>query len=223
LMLEPPRATPSEVTEAIQAEDVRSALAVGRAGLFAVVGSLAFSPLLWWIAPHASAHVLALTVLLVVTGLATLHSVVTGRPRPGLIVIGNAVIVAVVARMFSPVLIAPGIAALLAMALVLTPRFSVLGSAAGVGALMCAGVIAPLVLERAGVLSTTVVVGESGVLLQPPAISGHEGPVFVVAVFYIVALIGAACVMADMMRRRTRAAHEHLHLQAWQLRQLVPR
>jgi len=29
--------------------------------------------------------------------------------------------------------------------------------------------------------------------------------------------------MANAMRNRTRAAHRHLHLQAWQLRQLVPR
>jgi len=33
----------------------------------------------------------------------------------------------------------------------------------------------------------------------------------------------AACLMADVTRARTRAAYQHLHLQAWQLRQLVPR
>jgi hypothetical protein len=35
-------------------------------------------------------------------------------------------------------------------------------------------------------------------------------------------IIGAAWV-AEAMRNRIREAHRHLHLQAWQLRQLVPR
>jgi len=38
-----------------------------------------------------------------------------------------------------------------------------------------------------------------------------------------IALIVGACSMADAMRTQARAAHRHLQLQAWQLRQLVPR
>jgi hypothetical protein len=44
-----------------------------------------------------------------------------------------------------------------------------------------------------------------------------------VAALYTAGLIIGTCWMAHSMRKRTRAAHLALHLQAWQLRQLVPR
>jgi hypothetical protein len=59
-------------------------------------------------------------------------------------------------------------------------------------------------------------------VFRAPAIAGHEGPTIVVAMLYIAFLIALACGMGGAMRGRARAANRHLHLQAWQLRQLVP-
>jgi hypothetical protein len=60
-----------------------------------------------------------------------------------------------------------------------------------------------------------------GLWLHPPGIGAHEVPAIVVGALYAAALIAGACIAGYAMRRRTQAAHRHLHLQAWQLRQLV--
>jgi serine/threonine-protein kinase len=223
LMLEPPRTTPREVDEAIAADDVRTVKANARAGLWALIACLAFTPMLWWIAPHASGYVAAFTGMLVLSGVFYLYAYHGETPRPGLVILGNAVMIGLIARMFSPMFIAPGVAAVLAMAMVLTPRLSVLGSAFAVGALFIAAAIAPMVLEQLGAVSPTMSIDRAGILLRAPAVGGAEGPAILVGVLYTIGLIIGACGMAHAMRARTRAAHRHLHLQAWQLRQLVPR
>jgi hypothetical protein len=223
LMLEPPRTTPREVHEAIAADDVRMVKDNARAGLWALIACLAFTPLLWWIAPHASGYVAAFTGMLVLAGVFYWYAYHGEAPRPGLVIVGNAVMIMLIARMFSPMFIAPGVAAVLAMAMVLTPQLSVLGSAAAVGALFIAAAVAPMALERLDVVSRTMSIDAAGIVLRAPAIGGAEGPALLVGVLYTIGLIIGACGMAHAMRARTRAAHRHLHVQAWQLRQLVPR
>ncbi len=224
LMLEPPRETPREVADALTADAVRDARGVARAGVWAVFGSLLFIPLLYWIAPAGSAYLPALTVLLLADGVVAMYAVRARMPKPGLIVIANTVIVVLVARMFSPILIAPGVAASLGMAMVLTPRFSILGSPVVITALMLGAVTTPLVLEQVGALSTTMSVSSAGVLFAAPALSGTlEGPTIFVGALYAVALITASAFAGHQMRARTLEAQKHLHLQAWQLGQLVPR
>jgi serine/threonine-protein kinase len=223
LMLDPPRTTPREVDEAIAADEVQTARADARAGIWALVACFAFTPLLWWIAPpgaHALAGFLVVLVLEMAIYLVAYHG---SRPRPGLVILGNVVMIAAVARMFSPILVAPGVAAVLALAMVVTPRLSVIGSARSIGALFISGAIVPLILERTGVISPTISIDPVGLHLHAPAIGGAEGPALVVAALYTTGLIIGTCWMAHSMRTRARAAHRHLHLQAWQLRQLVPR
>jgi hypothetical protein len=89
---------------------------------------------------------------------------------------------------------------------------------------MIGAVSVPLILEQLGALSETMSVSSAGVLFHAPAISGEEasGTIFVGAA-YAAALITGAVVAGFLMRQRTLQAQKHLHLQAWQLRQLVPR
>ncbi|HEY5944072.1 MAG TPA: serine/threonine-protein kinase [Kofleriaceae bacterium] len=224
LMLEPPRETPREVRDAMAADDIREAKGVARAGVWAVVGALMFIPLLYWIAPSGSRYVPALTALLLVDGVVAMFGTRAKLPKPGLIVIANTIIVVFTARMFSPILIAPGVAASLAMAMVLTPRFSILGSPITIGALMIGAITLPLLLEQMGTLSTTMSVSPAGVLFAAPALAGTlEGPTILVGALYAIALVTASVIAAYQIRVRSLEAQKHLHLQAWQLRQLVPR
>ncbi len=222
LMLEPPRETPREVTDAMATDDVTTALSIARAGLFSLVAAVVFIPFVFWIAPAGSIYTYALGAILLANTVLVVTVLVTRTPRPGLVVVGNALVIVVVSRMFSPFLIAPGVAALLAMAMVLTPRFSWLGSSISVAVFMIAATLAPLVLERTGVLSSTVSMTGDELVFRAPAMAGGEGPTLLVGSLYIVGLILAACAIGDAMRLRNRAAHQRLHLQAWQLRQLVP-
>ncbi|HEX2686958.1 MAG TPA: serine/threonine-protein kinase [Kofleriaceae bacterium] len=222
LMLDPPRTTPREVDEAITADEIRTVKANARTGLGALIACLAFTPLLWWIAPPASGYVAAFTGVLALAGVFYRYAYHGDTPKPGLVIAGNAVLILLLARMFSPMFIAPGVAAVLAMAMVMTPQLSALGSAFAVGALFITAAVTPILLEQLGVISRTMSIDHAGILLRAPAVGGAEGPAILVGVLYTIGLIIGACAMAHAMRARTRAAHRHLHVQAWQLRQLVP-
>ncbi len=223
LMLEPPEVTPREVEDAIVADDVRTSRVNAKAGTLAVLASIAFMPMVWWMAPAAAGYLIGLTAVLAVCGLVAFHNLHADRPRIGLAVIGNAVVVALAALMVSPILIAPGIAAVLGMSMVVTPRLSRLNSAAGTTALMIAGVFGPWIAELAGLVPRTLIALEDGIVLRAPALGGDEAPIIAVGMIYAVGLIIGAVWVAEAMRTRIRDAHRHLHLQAWQLRQLVPR
>lgn len=223
LMLDPPRTTPREVHEAIAADEIRMIKDNARAGLWALIASLAFTPLLWWIAPAGGAFVLAFTGVLVLSGVFYVLAYHGKQPRPGLVILGNAFLIALLSRMFSPLFIAPGVAAVLAMAMIITPRLSAVGSAVAVGALFIAAAIGPMALERLGLLSRTMYVDSAGILLRASAVGTAEGPAILVGTLYATGLIIGSCGIAHAMRARARAAHRHLHVQAWQLRQLVPR
>jgi serine/threonine-protein kinase len=224
LMLEPPRDTPAEVIAIMRTADVHDAKAIGRAGIWTVIGALCFIPLLWYIAPHDTPIVQMLALMFVIDGFVAYGVVRSKKPRPGLIVITNMIIVIAVSRAFSPILIAPGVAASLAMAMVLTPRFSWIGHPITIGVAMVSGVILPLVLESIGTLSRTMSVSNAGILFRAPAISGaHEAATIAVGGLYAAALIVGAAIAGYQMRVRALEATKRLQLQAWQLRQLVPR
>jgi hypothetical protein len=221
-MLEPPRTTPPEVETAIAEDEVRTVRANARAGLWALVACIGFMPLLWWISPPDYTYLLAFAGALVASGVIYLIAYHAGVVRPGVVIVGNVLMLAMIARMFTPVFVAPGVAAVLSLALVVTPQLSIFGSPTVVAALYIAATVTPLALERLGVVSQTVSIGSAGILLRAPAVGASEGPALVVCVLYTAGLIIGTCWMADAMRTRARDAHRHLHLQAWQLRQLVP-
>jgi hypothetical protein len=223
LMLEPPREVPEQVRVAMEADDLQAIHAVASAGLWAVATALVFMPFLWWIAPAGSLYVPALAATLLLSGAVAIHVRRAPRPRPGLIVLTNTVVVVVLARMYSPILIAPAIAASLGMGMVMAPRFSWVGSAPSIASLMAGAVLVPWLLERAGLMTLTVRVSTDGVLLSAPGLAGAETSTIIVGVAYVLGLVVLACAIGEEIRRRTRDAHRHLHLQAWQLRQLVPR
>jgi hypothetical protein len=195
-----------------------------RVGVYAYVGFFAFLPFVWWIAPAGSPYMLVLSLLIFLNmAVCWWGSRVNPLGREGVISVTNALLLAVVARMYTPFLIAPGLAAMSAMAIMFTPTRSRLTSLVGMVALPWLAVIGPWVLEQVGVLSVTTTVDQAGLHLDAIAIAGSETSTLTIAALYVLALIAAAAGMASRMRSRERAAKRHLHLQAWQLRQLVPR
>jgi len=223
LMLEPPRTTPSEVKAAIEADEIVTAKANAQFGMWALIACMAFTPMMWWIAPRGSVVIAAYTAVLVMNTAIYLYAFHGKTLKPDLVIMSNVFTIALLARMYSPILVAPGIAAILALAMVITPRLSRLGSALAVGSLYIAAAIAPLVLERLDLIERTISVDQAGVLLRAPAVGAGESPAILVAGIYAVGLIIGTCLLGHGMRVRARKAHHHLHLQAWQLRQLVPR
>jgi hypothetical protein len=223
LMLEPPRVTPSEVEAQIALDDVNSARVVVSAGMWVVLAALAFLPLLWWISAGDKTLLILLAVMLALDGVLGQIIRRAKNPRPEIVIIANTLLVMVIARMFSPLLIAPGIAASIALAMTLTPQTSWLGSSVGIAAAMISGVLVPMILEQLGWLSPTMVLTPRGLSFETNAFGGAPTPTLIVGMFYIAALITGAVITGTSMRRQQRDAHRRLHMQAWQLRQLVPR
>jgi len=223
LMLDPPRTTPREVHEAIRADEVRMVKDNARSGVWALIALVLFWPLLWWIARPGSGYVVAFGFVLLLSGVFYVFAYRGAFPRFGLVILGNVALIALLSRMFSPLFIAPGVAAVLAMAMIITPRLSSIGSAIAVGGLFITAAIGPMVLERIGVISRTMFVDANGILLHADGVGSAENPAILVGTLYAIGLIVGSCGIAHAMRTRARAAHRHLHLQAWQLRQLVPR
>jgi serine/threonine-protein kinase len=223
LMLEPPRVLPAEVERLIADDDATTRQGNARAGVASFIAFLAFMPAVWWIAPAGSPYVIALIVMVLVNlGLCVWGASTKTYGKEGLLAVGNAILLTIVSRMYTPLLIAPGLAAMSTMAILFTPTTSRLTRGVVVTGLAWLAVLGPFVLERVGVLSETTRVDARGVLLMPAGTVGDAGPTIGVAVFYVLAMIAAAAWMGNVMRERARAARRHLHVQAWQLRQLVP-
>ena len=223
LMLEPPKQTPPEVEQLIVADDQRSMRVVITAGLWVVIAALIFLPLLWWISSGDKTLFVLLAVMLAADGVLGLVVQRAKRPRPEFIIVANTALVVVISRMFSPVLIAPGIAASIALAMVLTPQRSKLGSVWTITVLMIGAVLVPLALEELGVLSPTMFVTPRGLAFETVAFGGTTTPVLIVATVYVVALIVGTALTGSLMRSQQQRMHRRLHMQTWQLRQLVPR
>jgi hypothetical protein len=195
-----------------------------RVGVWLYVGFLAFTPLLWWIAPHHSPYVLALSAIAALNlGLCWWGA--RNRPlgKEGLIAVTTTIFIALIAHMFTPFLAAPGMAAMAAMVIVLTPTRSRITSVVATAALLCVAVLGPWVLEQLGVVPVTTTIDEHGVVLHAPALANDEISTMVVGVLYVLGLVAGAAALAISMKSREHAARRRLHLQAWQLRQLVPR
>ncbi len=225
LMLEPPRTTPPEVEKEILENDVVMMRENARAGIRYYVMFLAFMPFLWFIAPQGSPWVAALSAMTAINVLISWWGANT-QPmgKEWVIAVSNTITLAVVAHMYTPFLIAPGLAAMSLMAIVFTPTRNMLTTATALCVMSVIAVLGPWTLELVGVLPSTMSVRKDGILLSAVALSGEYPMASLVAgALFVVALLLAAVGISSNMRERERAAKRALHLQAWQLRQLVPR
>ena len=223
LMIEPPRTTPREVEDAILEDDIATMRSHARVAVGVYAAFLAFVPLLWWIGPPSSPYVAALAGIVVVSmGICYLGSRIRPIGLESVLALTNTVLLVIVARMFTPFLVAPALAAMSVMGIVFTPTRSRITSALGMTVLPCLAVLGPWLLERTGTLAVTTTVDAHGILLRAAGTAGDETRTLVVGALYVIALLASAALMAHGMRARERAAKRHLHLQAWQLRQLVP-
>jgi serine/threonine-protein kinase len=222
LMLEPPAQPPREVEDEIEADNLASVRRNARVGLLGYLGYLSFVPTLLWLAPGHRGYALALFAIIACNaGVLAWHAFGSSQPRPWRVVAGNVLLVVVLARMYSPFLLAPGVAAVTTMAVVFSPSYTRRLWVGIVVALMLAAVLVPWLAEQLGVVSATTVVGD-GLALTGPALHVSATAQLVVLVGIVAALVAAAGWIAHAMRKTEYAMRHQLYVQAWQLRQLVP-
>jgi len=224
LMLEPPTHTPIEVQQTIAAEARETSRRFARIGLLGYLGYLLFVFEFLWFGVLDWRYVLGFVAVLALNiAFAWVRTRTGPKPRDFWIVIAaNALLIAVVARIFSPLIIGPGVAAATVMTMMPNPAIRSPRFAGVVTIVMVIAVLVPWVAECAGVLSRTMWTENGLLVVQSPALEMHGFAVQFGLTIYSIVLIAFSALMAFIAARGERIARHRLHLQAWQLRQLMP-
>jgi serine/threonine-protein kinase len=222
LMLTPPTATPPEVEAALAIQDTEVARTQARLGTGAILGYLAFLPILYFIGVRDPSYVVAYVAIVLACAATTWHVSRARAIGPGLIVavlFGEVALVALFARIFSPFLIAPGVAGATLMAFAQHPRF---GRVSVMWGAMTAGVLVPFILEQVGVLERTMRFVGDTLELHSPALLVHELPTQLGLSIYVPVMLFVAVFFTRQNARAQREAMRLIEIQKWQLRQLMP-
>ena len=223
LILEPPRETPPEVEAELEAMDVVNLREQARVAIVAFLIATAFIPVLLWIGIRDTTHL----VLFAGSSLVNVGSaiVLMRSKRPVstqmlyLIVAAGFSFVLMTSRVFTPFLVAPGIAAAILLSYCLHPRF---GRWWLITLILGAGALVPWLLEFAGILERTMSI-QNGALALHPQNSTLQLPAAEIGLaLFTLTLVLITGAVARTTARTLREARRTAHMQAWHLRQLVP-
>jgi serine/threonine protein kinase len=223
LMLEPPRDKPPEIQRMLADDNLETLRRLSRAGALAYCGFFGFVPLLVGGRPEDLFLLLALfgVVALNIYFLLPEWTFRNMRHRAIRIALGNALLLALVSRIASPLLIAPAIAALSTMNLVFSPNYKTPRSAVLLAIGLSSAVLLSWLAEVIGAAPRTLFFTETTLVMESAITTLSPVARVILLVFFVVAVISAAAGMAFQNRKTERLVRERLHLQAWQLRQLV--
>jgi eukaryotic-like serine/threonine-protein kinase len=223
LMLDPPTVAPAEVEERLAAIDTETARSQGRLAAIALMGYLAFVPLLVWSGVREVAPLIAFVALALASGLQLVMSIRRDRLTATPIYVNaciNAVLIGVVCRMVGPFIIAPTLVITTLMGYASHPRF---GRLPVLAAILSAAVVIPWTLELAGVLAPTYHFTDDGALVLLSDVIGFSAvPTQLAFALLLVCLVGVVAALSRALAIRQRDATCQLELQAWHLRQIVP-
>jgi serine/threonine protein kinase len=222
LMLKPPRDVPAEVEHRLERIDTESAQHLGRLAAASLLGYLGFVPLLLWTGVRDPVFVVAFA--LVAAG-SCLHVYMLSRRtefRGGIYLNAciNAVLIALIARMVGPLIIAPTLATTTLMAYAAHPKF---GRITVMAAILGASVAVPWALELLGLLSPSYRFTAGGELVLSSSVVRFSAVAVEVAfAVLLVALLAVVGLLSRSMAKRQHEATRRLELHAWHLRQVVP-
>jgi serine/threonine-protein kinase len=222
LMLEPPRETPPEVDRAIHAEALAQARKQAVVGMVGYVGYLLMAFVLLAFDIGDSRYAWAMLGLATASfGFSVLGRKYTDHPpRLFTVVILNAIQIALITRMFSPILVAPTVAAVTLMALVANPLLYSKRKVAACALLLAVAMIGPLAAERAGWISSTFSVEHGVLTVIAPSLGSGPYAALGLAMFGVI-VVALVAVMGRVRARTEDRARRELHLQSWWLRQLI--
>lgn len=223
LMLEPPAHYPATLRAQLDANDVAEQRQQSRVAL----GS--FAAVLGFLAVAAGSGVQSWTLLGAIAGLSLALAAVaylgwrreiTSRQML-YITCANALLVALMSRMFGSLLIAPAVTCIMALSLTSYPQN--IGRPRLVLAILLASWIAPVVLEWAGLIGRTWHVIDGAIVSTSPMFHVGGMPTVAVLVFANLLTIFELGGFAHKLALARRDAQRQLQIQAWHLQQLLPR
>jgi steroid 5-alpha reductase family enzyme len=136
------------------------------------------------------------------------------------VVVGNALLAALLSRAFGSLILAPAVTCVMAVSLTSYPQL--IDRAKLVIPILVASWIVPVVLERAGVIDSTWGVEGGKVVSMSTMIAIDGVPTTALLVSANVIIIVVVALFANALARSRRDAQRQVEIQAWHLRQLVP-
>jgi serine/threonine-protein kinase len=222
LLLAPPVDVPAEVERRLDAIDLDTGRSQARLGSVMMTSYLWFIPLLWWTGIRDGTLVIALAAVSLLAS-AQVHWMSRRNDFPyGAIYMSSviiAVLIALVARIAGPFLIAPTLVLTNLMAYAVHPRF---GRMPTIAAILTAGVAVPWFLEVVGVLEPTYRFEGGALVIASPAIMFSSAPMQLGFAVLLVLNSGITAVLLRSMASKQREITKQIELQAWQLRNIVP-
>jgi eukaryotic-like serine/threonine-protein kinase len=222
LMLEPPRAAPAEVDAHVATLEEQSARKRSLLNLVTVLSYLPFIPVLLVMGVRSTWPIVLYVGTVLVDGAFMLAVARRRRPVSAAAMHASAAVhallIMVIARLFSPFWLAPALATISTMMFTSDPRVRW----SWVAAIMIGAVLAPWLLEVADVLPRTMAAVDGGMLLTSDMVSVHFPEAELALVLYVVFAISIMANVTHRLGGEARAALRTIELQAWHLRQLVP-
>ncbi|MGE0400441.1 MAG: serine/threonine-protein kinase [Kofleriaceae bacterium] len=220
MIIEPPTTLPDEVRKQFDAESIDVIRRTINVGMMASASYLLFVPILGLVG-RVPVHLLAT----IAGASAASIGMLWWMRRPGSrlfvapLIVMQFVLIATCARMYTPFLLGPALAAVTAVALMTGPQYAK-RQATLVAVVAILAVMAPAIAEELGWLAPTIEIAEGVATIRTWAIQGHT-TFFLLMSAYTIAVVTAAVVVVRGLRQAERRARRHMHVQAWQLRQLV--
>ncbi len=222
LLTEAPTDVPREAAEALEAASQDSKATAMRMGSVRYLTWLAVTPLLLWMGVRSwPAALVAIALVGASSAMARILSakraVATG-PVLALLALSTSA-VAWMSVFVSPFIVVPTLTATNAMLFTLFTdraqrRLVVIASALAV--------LAPVVMELAGIVPRSFVFREGALVLLPRAVEFAPTPTLAFLVLVGLAMVLTPTVVTGRIRDQLSEAEQKLFLQAWQLRQAVP-
>jgi serine/threonine-protein kinase len=222
IMLLPPKQVPVEVERGLAAIDLETGRSQGRLAAMAVLGYLAFVPLLIWTGVRDPRVVIVFALLAIASSIQVFwltrkeHITSAGIYVNACI---NALLIALVARMVGPFIIAPSLVITTLLGYASHPQF---GRIRILAVILGCAVAVPWTLELVGVLSPTYDFRGGEIVLSSPIIEFTAEPTQLAFALLLVSLVTVVALLSRSIALRQRAVNRKLELQAWHLRQIVP-
>jgi serine/threonine-protein kinase len=222
LMTEPPDVVPGEARAVMLAEVRRSMRAGALVAAVAYLGWFAYSPLMLWMGIRSWTEWLVASGAWLVAILLALRAwrrpSAEGKPDWGM-TLGGVAAVATTSTLFGPYVLVPTLATIGATLLHMAPSRS---HRVPVVVLNCLAIAVPAALQVAGVLPAQVAVDDGTIVIRPSMLSFPTVPTHVFLLATSLSVVIVASAMLARFRNIVTRIETRLHVQAWQLRQLVP-
>ncbi|MDX2086201.1 MAG: serine/threonine-protein kinase [Kofleriaceae bacterium] len=223
VMLEPPPATPREVEAELDAFDDHNLRDQSKVAFVAFLLYLAFIPLMLWVGIDSPAYLTSIAAACLINSASAYYFVTAKKPVPSpvlwFVAVANMVLVALLARLFSPMLIAPGLAAGTMLGFSFHPRF---GRTLVLAAGLSAAILLPWLGEWLGLWSRTILDVDGMMAITSPAGTINARRFELAHVFYVLCVVFTCGILTQRMAFIQRETRRTAHLHAWHLRQLVP-